>query len=139
MMARFIIHAYPVVRVTHPPVEADSLQEALKQLMRGEDEFLTYRRVLGEDWEDEITAYLVDVEGDEDYRQSTWFTPDGEIDRTMHPPEPLPDGAMKVFTFKVELEGKGQDADEAWLNAIEPLSEDAGIPDQTTITARLYG
>ncbi len=111
-MPKYTIHAYPIVRVTHAPIEADSPQAALKALMDGDEEFRTYKRVFGEDWEDDITAYLVDTVGDEDYEESLWFTREGEIDQTMNRPD-LPEDATKQFTFTVTISGIGKDVDEA--------------------------
>lgn len=73
-MATYNVHLYPVIRVKLNGIEADSQTEAIK---KAEDKFFN-----GEFDEkeaaDEISGYLVDEQGDEDYTNSNWYEADGE-------------------------------------------------------------
>jgi len=80
---KYDVHLFPVVRFTVRGVEAESMEEAckkaeqvlsdeaIKSAMRGDSDHEA-------DFEDEVIEALVDVQGDEDYSESTWLIPAGE-------------------------------------------------------------
>ena len=82
-MPKYDVHLFAVLRFTLRGVEAESIKdackkadqvvtdEAIKTAMRGGSEYEA-------DFADEIIEALVDVQGDEDYSESTWLEPEGD-------------------------------------------------------------
>jgi hypothetical protein len=81
---KYDVHLYAVLRFTVRRVEAKSMEdacknaeqvvndEAIKTAMRGGSEYEA-------DFADEVIEALVDVQGDEDYSESTWLEPEGDV------------------------------------------------------------
>lgn len=82
-MPKYDVHLFPVVRFTVRGVEAESMEEACKIA----DESLTDETIKSAmcggsgheaDFADEVIEALVDVQGNEDFSESTWLKPSGE-------------------------------------------------------------
>jgi hypothetical protein len=81
-MKKFDVHLYTVVRVKVPNVEAASMKEAIDKAegLVDLDRFFSGLRsanvkdMVSAEYADEIVHYLVDVQGDVDYRESQVFT-----------------------------------------------------------------
>lgn len=69
---RFNVHLFPVVRLAVHGVEAASHQEAVDRALEQTDLFARFASADGE-YAEEISHFLVDVVGDNDYAQSWWF------------------------------------------------------------------
>jgi len=69
---RFNVHLYPVVRLAVSGVEAVSHQEAISKSLERTDLFARFASADGE-YAEEISHFLVDVVGDEQYTQSLWY------------------------------------------------------------------
>ena len=69
---RFDVHLFPVVRLRVPGVEAESPQAAIEKALEQTD---LHSRFAGDDGEyaEELSHFLVDAAGDEQYEQSRWF------------------------------------------------------------------
>lgn len=73
MMPLYDVHVYVVGRLTYLGVSAESMEEAIKKT----DAEQSYARdIQYAEYAEEITGYLVDLEGDDDYSKSAAF--DGE-------------------------------------------------------------
>jgi hypothetical protein len=73
-MPLYHVHLFPVVRIKISNVEAASHREAIeKALERFEPDCLTRLEDAQGEFAEEISHYLVDVAGDEEFRQSQWF------------------------------------------------------------------
>ena len=69
---RFNVHLYPVVRLVVSGVEAASHQDAVEKAIEQTDLCTRFASADGE-YAEEISHFLVDVVGDDDYAQSWWF------------------------------------------------------------------
>jgi len=69
---RYNVHIFAVVRVSVPGIEADSQEDACRKAVEDTD---LYEAVKWADTEyaEDITEYLVDVEGDTEYQHSRWY------------------------------------------------------------------
>ena len=69
---RFDVHLFPVVRLQVSGVEAGSPQAAIEKALEQTD---LHSRFAGDDGEyaEELSHFLVDAAGDEQYEQSRWF------------------------------------------------------------------
>ncbi|MGO9019628.1 MAG: hypothetical protein ACLQVJ_14890 [Syntrophobacteraceae bacterium] len=83
-MPKYDVHLYAVLRFTVRGIEAESMEEACKKA----DELLTDEAIKSAicggsdheaDFADKVLEALVDVRGDEDFSESTWLKPAGEI------------------------------------------------------------
>ena len=77
------VHLFPVVRFTVRNIEAESMEDACKKA----EEFLTDEAIKSAmcggseyeaDFDEEVIEALVDIQGDEDFSESTWLIPAGE-------------------------------------------------------------
>lgn len=71
-MPKYDVHLYAVVRVKVSGVEACSMENAIEKAEGATPLHQMFDR--GDmEYAEEITHYLVDVEGDEEYMQTKWF------------------------------------------------------------------
>lgn len=82
-MPKYDVHLFPVVRCTVRGVEAESPEEACKKAEQVLSDETLKNAICGSseyeaDFADEILEALVDIQGDENYSESTWFKPAGE-------------------------------------------------------------
>jgi hypothetical protein len=68
------VHLFPVVRIKVSGIEAASHREAIERALERVGSNLPAQLArAGAEYAEEISHYLVDVAGDEEYRQSQWF------------------------------------------------------------------
>jgi len=82
-MPKYDVHLFPVLRFTVRGIEAESMEEACKIAEQNLSDEAIKSAICGgseheAEFEDEVVEALVDVQGDEDYSESTWFKPDGD-------------------------------------------------------------
>ncbi len=83
-MSKYDVHLFPVVRFTVRNVEAESMEEACGKAEQELSNETIMRAMRGgseheADFDDEVLEALVDIQGDADYSQSTWFKPEGDL------------------------------------------------------------
>ena len=69
---RFNVHLFPVIRLLVSDVEADSHRAAVEKALAMTDLYARFEASDG-DYAEEISHYLVDVVGDDEYAESWWF------------------------------------------------------------------
>ena len=67
---KYDVHIYATVRVKVCGVEANSQKEAIAKAEEQTDLYETIGNCPGADYAEEITGFLVDQEGDEEYRHT---------------------------------------------------------------------
>jgi hypothetical protein len=82
-MPKYDVHLYAVLRFTVRGVEAEFMEQACKKAEQVIDAEAIKSAIRGgseheAEFDDEVIEALVDVQGDEDYSESTWFLPEGE-------------------------------------------------------------
>ena len=83
-MPKYDVHLLSVVRFTVRNVEAGSMEEACKTAEQDLSDETIRRAMRGAseheaEFADEVLEALVDIQGDEEHSQSSWFKPSGEI------------------------------------------------------------
>lgn len=79
---RYRVHVYMTVRVPFDDIEAESQQAAIKIVQeRAATECMTLRDMADLEAEpaDEITGFLVDEEGDDEYERSGSYDGEGQL------------------------------------------------------------
>ena len=73
------VHAYAVVRVKMPGIPATSMVKAIGVALSAADFDALLTRGEHQEYAEEISHYLVDVVGDEQYEQTRWFDANEEL------------------------------------------------------------
>ena len=96
-MPKYHVNLYALVRVRVPDVEADSQEEACQTAEQRVNLDSLFHGVSGPyvsdvEYADEVNHYLVDLDGDEEYKQSQFF--DGDKIRPVFP-ERVKEGELR--------------------------------------------
>jgi hypothetical protein len=80
---KYDVHLFPVVRFTVRNIEAESPKDACKKAEQDLSDEAIRSAICGSseheaDFEGKVLQALVDVQGDEDYSESSWLKPAGE-------------------------------------------------------------
>jgi hypothetical protein len=132
-MTKYVVHLYPVIRVTIEGIEAASPEEAarLAEARVGLDGgFGSYTRQ-GAEYADEMTAYLVDAVDGVEVVGSVWLDANGEVDKAMLPPPLRPYTVTLLDNAGHELElrvmAKGEEDARQWAADNWPSNPVVGV------------
>lgn len=128
-MPRYNVHCYHVVRSLFKDIEAESHEDAIEATRH-----MDFQLAAESEDAEEVTGWLVDVVGDDDYSNSIGFEADGQTwdsVRTFYVKAPDPNNWENNYDLIVRAYSS-DDAEKIWREYYE-LGEDEIFPEHITM------